>query len=43
MLGDDEGNRGKVYYDLRKWALDGNPETETNDAISRWLNDNNTY
>lgn len=41
MLGDDEGNRGKVYYDLRKWALDGDPETETNDAISRWLNDNN--
>ena len=41
MLGDDEGNRGKVYYDLNKYKVDGDPEAATNDAISLWLNDNN--
>lgn len=41
MLGDDEGNRGKSYYDLKKFKLDGKPETETGKAIQRWLNDNN--
>jgi len=41
MLADDLGNRGKVYYDTRKWRLDGKPEKETGKAIQRWLNDNN--
>ncbi|MFJ5106634.1 MULTISPECIES: N-acetylmuramoyl-L-alanine amidase [unclassified Glutamicibacter] len=41
MLGDDEGNRGKVYYDLDEYKLDGKPEEETGKAIQRWLNDNN--
>ncbi|HJX78546.1 hypothetical protein [Glutamicibacter sp.] len=41
MLADDLGHRGKVYYDTRKWLLDGKPEKETGKAIQRWLNDNN--
>lgn len=41
MLADDLGHRGKVYYDTRKWLLDGKPEKETGKAVQRWLNDNN--
>lgn len=41
MLADDLGHRGKVYYDTRRWRLDGKPEKETGKAIQRWLNDNN--
>lgn len=41
MLGDDEGNRGKSYYNLKRFKLDGKPETETKKGIQRWLNDNN--
>ena len=41
MLADDLGHRGKVYYDTRKWRLDGKPLKETGKAIQRWLNDNN--
>ncbi|MFC9934565.1 N-acetylmuramoyl-L-alanine amidase [Glutamicibacter sp. NPDC127525] len=41
MMADDLGHRGKVYYDTRKWRLDGKPEKETGKAIQRWLNDNN--
>lgn len=41
MLGDDEGNRGKSYYDLKKFKLDGKPEKETGKGVQRWLNDNN--
>lgn len=43
MLGNDEKNRGngKVYYDLNKYKLDGDPGKATYDAVSRWLNDNN--
>lgn len=41
MLGDAEGNRGKSYYDLKRFKLDGEPETETKKGIQRWLNANN--
>ncbi|MGH3651539.1 hypothetical protein [Glutamicibacter sp.] len=41
MMADDLGHRGKVYYDTRKWRLDGKPLKETGKAIQRWLNDNN--
>lgn len=41
MLGDANGNRGKSFYDLRKWAVDGKPETETKKGIQRFLNYNN--
>lgn len=43
MLGNDEKNRsnGKVYYDLNKFKLDGDPSGETYKGVQRWLNDNN--
>lgn len=43
MLGNAEGNRGngKVYYNLKRYKLDGDPASETYKGIQRWLNDNN--
>lgn len=43
MMGNAEKNRanGKVYYDLKKYRLDGDPGKFTYDALSRWMNDNN--
>lgn len=43
MLADEEGNRanGKVYYNTKKWLIDGKPGEATYKGLAAWLNDNN--